>query len=78
MSDKLPVADIIGKIQIASYICRDGRTDGFEGWGIKQDLYQIKWAVDEALRKCPTFTPEEDWLKMHEKNLVIKYLKNDL
>lgn len=71
------VEDIARQINSARYVCTDPRQDGFTTWGVKQDLYQIKWLVDEAIRQCPTFAPEEDWLREQEKKKVIKILKEE-
>jgi len=69
------VEDIIRQINSAYYACTDPRMDGFVTWGVKQDLYQIKWILDDALRKCPTFSPEDEWLREQEKTRVVKILK---
>jgi hypothetical protein len=70
--------DIARQINILSYECNDARNDGFVGWGCKQDLYRIKWLVEDALRRCPTYSPEEEWLREHEKQKVIRILKDEL
>ena len=41
----------------------DDRLDGFNKFGAKQELYEIKWMVDKALDDAPTFTSEKDWLE---------------
>ena len=41
----------------------DERMDGFNKFGAKKELYEIKWMVDEALKDAPTFTTEKDWLE---------------
>ena len=41
----------------------DDRLDGFNKFGAKQELYEIKWMVDEALKDAPTFSIEKDWLE---------------
>ena len=69
------VENIIRQINSAYYSCTDPRMDGFVTWGYKQDLYQIKFILDEVLRKCPTYSGEEEWLREQEKNLVVKILK---
>lgn len=66
------------EINAAAYECNDPRVDGFIGWGAKQDLYRLKWILDEALKRCPTYAPEEDWLKEQEKKRVIRILQNDI
>lgn len=69
------VADVISQIRMAGYECSDMRTDSWIAWGIKQDLYMIKWALDESLRQCPEFSPEPEWLQEQEQNRIIKILK---
>jgi hypothetical protein len=36
-------------------------------WDIKQDLYHIKWIVDQALKNCPVFPGEQKWVKDKKK-----------
>lgn len=55
----------------------DPRNDGFVTWGTKQDLYQIKWHLDEILKNSPTFSPEQEWLYEQEQKRVIRYLKDE-
>lgn len=69
------ISEIISQIKYAQYTCSDIRTDSYVSWGIKQDLYQIKWIIDEAIRQCPVFSLEEEWLREKEKNRVVKILK---
>ena len=40
--------------------------DGFTQWAIKQDLYRIKWLLDEIMADSPTFANEEEFLKEHD------------
>lgn len=68
--------DIINQINTMSWTITDPREDGFTTWGIKQDLYRIKWAVDAALEKSSTYSVEEEWLKEHEKEVVWQKLKS--
>lgn len=69
------VEDIVRQINSAYYACTDPRMDGFVTWGYKQDLYRIKCILDDAIKKCPTFYGEEEWLREQEKTRVIKILK---
>ena len=71
------VANIAQQINTMTYEANSGYTDGFVGWGIKQDLYRIKWLVDDALKRCSTFTPEDEWLKEQEQKKIIKILKDE-
>lgn len=51
--------------------------DGFTSWGVKQDLYQIKFLIDDAIKDCPHFGDLEiDYLKLQEQKRIIKILKD--
>lgn len=49
--------------------------DGFTQWEIKQDIYRLKWLIDEILQKSSTFNGEEEFLREHDKALVWRKLK---
>ena len=68
----------LNEIRRAAYECSNGRTDGFVAWGIKQDLYQVKWILDDLLKNCPEFSPEPDWLKEQEQKKIIRILSSDI
>lgn len=57
-----------------------GATDpymtGFVNWPCKQDLYRVKFAVDEMLAKTSTFVGEEEWLREQEQQQMWKVLKS--
>jgi len=72
------ITDIARQINILSYEISSPYNDGFIGWGCKQDLYMIKWIVEDALRRCPNFSGEEEWLREQEKKKVIKILKDEM
>jgi tellurite resistance protein len=62
---------------IKSDVC-DSRSDGFIQWGAKQDLWRLKWILDQVIKDCPHFSStEDDWLREEEKKKVIRILKND-
>lgn len=48
---------------------------GYEQWPCKQDLYRVKFAVDEMLKNTSEFVGEEEWLRELEKEKVWKILK---
>lgn len=51
--------------------------DGFTSWGCKQDLYLIKFLVDDMIAKSPQFGDLEiDFLKLEEQKRIIKILKD--
>jgi hypothetical protein len=49
--------------------------DGFTTWGVKKELYEIKWLLDEMLKRQPTFNDEEEWLIEQNKKRVWSELK---
>ena len=50
--------------------------DGYTQWAIKQDLYRIKWLVDNILKDSPAFSGEEEFLKEHEQVVMWRTLKS--
>ena len=56
------------------YRATDMRATGWETWPCKQDMYRIKWAVDEMLSQMPTYSVEDEFLEQHNKELVWKAL----
>ena len=68
------ITDIARQINAASYESSNPYNDGFVGWGAKQDLYRLKEILDEAIRRCPKFSLEKEWLREQDKKKVIKYL----
>ena len=72
------VGDIVKQINCAAYECSDPRNDGFTSFYTKQDLYRIKGILDDALKRCPTYAGEEEWLREQEKKKVIRILSNDI
>ena len=72
------LATAVRVINSIKYDVCDMRMDGYVQWGAKQDLWRLKWILDEAMKECPNFSHvEEEWLKEQEQKKIIKYLKND-
>jgi len=69
-------SDVMSQISSLARECTSPYNDGFVGWGCKQDLYKIQEAVNEALRRCPTYVGEEEWLTEQEQKRIIKILKS--
>jgi hypothetical protein len=67
----------LNEIRLAAYECSSSRIDGFVAWGIKQDLYQVKWLLDDLLKECPTFSPEPEWLREQEQKKILRLLKDE-
>lgn len=50
--------------------------DGFTGWEIKRELYEIKWMLDRILKQSNSYGEiEERYLDQVAKNKVIEELK---
>ena len=56
------VNDIVSELQKCYYATTDPKMDGFTTWRCKQDLYRVQFALEDMLKKCPTYAPEEQWL----------------
>jgi hypothetical protein len=54
----------------------DPYVTGWNNWPCKQDLYRVKFAVDEMLSNTSQFTDEEEWLKQQEQEKMWKILKS--
>ena len=48
---------------------------GFVNWPCKQDLYRVKFAVDEMLKNTSGFAGEEEWLREQEAQRIVNILK---
>ena len=69
--------DVLSQIGSLARECSSPYNDGYTGWYCKQDLYQIKQLVDQALSKSPHFGElEQEWLHTQEKKHIIKILKS--
>lgn len=64
------MGEIESQLKRIHWACSDPRMDGFVTWGCKQDLYRIKFLVEELLEKCPTYSIEDQWLEEREKQKV--------
>jgi hypothetical protein len=56
------VDNIISELEKCYWATTDPRMDGFTTWRCKQDLYRVQFALEDMLKKCPTYAPEELWL----------------
>ena len=54
--------------------------NGFSTWPIKQDLYKLKWAIDDALAQCSEYSTEKEWVdeqtKLREQDKIMRILKS--
>ena len=69
------IESIAQTIRYMKYEMNDLRIDSWTTWGIKQDLYQLKWLIDDALASAAKYAPEEEWLKEQEQERIIQKLK---
>jgi hypothetical protein len=72
------IQNIQYQINSALRECTSHYNDGFSQWEIKKELYTIKWLVDDALKKCPNFSLEDEWIREQSKERLIKILKDDI
>jgi len=49
--------------------------DGYTQWSIKEDLYKLKWLIDEIMADSPSFAGEEEFLKENEQVKMWSTLK---
>ena len=69
--------DIANQLSALSRECSSPYNDGFTAFEFKKDLYQIKFAVDHALKTVPDFGQmEQQWLTEQEQKRIIKILKS--
>ena len=65
---------VISQCQQMYYGANDPMMTGFVNWPCKQDLYRVKFAVDEMLKNTSGFAGEQEWLEQLEKQKVWKAL----
>ena len=70
------VDQVIGECQKMYHGATDAYETGWNNWPCKQDLYRVKFAVDEILKNISSFTGEEEWLEQLEKQKMWKALKD--
>ena len=71
------VGDITSQVHSLAREISSPYNDGYTQWHCKQDLYQIKQLVDQALSRSPNFGDlEQEWLQTQEKKHIIKILKS--
>lgn len=73
------MASTVRTIRAIRHDACDMRVDSFLQWGAKQDLWRLKWILDQAIKDCPHFSAtEDDWLKEEEKKQVMRILKDEM
>ena len=66
---------IISQCQQMYHGANDPYMTGFVNWPCKQDLYRVKFAVDEMLKKTSDFAGEQEWLREQEAERIVNILK---
>jgi hypothetical protein len=69
------VNQVIADCQKMYYGANDPYVTGYVNWPCKQDLYRVKFAVDEMLKNTSGFADEQEWLEELQKEKVWKALK---
>ena len=63
-------------LQRLYFAASDPRADGFTTWEYKKDLYEIQFALEEMIRKCPSHSDiESQWLRDREAEKIVRILK---
>ena len=68
------VKNVIWECQKMYAGANDPYVSGWNNWPCKQDLYRVKFAVDEMLKNTSTFAGEAEWLEEQEKERMWKTL----
>lgn len=61
--NKTSIIDIRHYIEREVFYITDTRMDGYTTWGRKQQLYELKFYLDDMLKKCPKYAVEDEWLE---------------
>jgi hypothetical protein len=57
------VDQVIDQCQRMYFGANDPYVTGWNNWPCKQDLYRVKFAVDEMLKQTSKFSGEAEWLE---------------
>jgi hypothetical protein len=63
------------QIYMAGVEMNSSLNDGYTQWYIKEDLYKIKWLLDEIMADAPEFVMEKEFLDEHSKVKMWRTLK---
>ena len=74
MIKRWSVEEIANQLRSCGYAMNDPYMDGFTTWGCKQDLYRIKFMLDEILESGPTYSGEQEWLEERAKEKTWKII----
>lgn len=71
----LDYTSVYHQIHIAGVELSSWRVDGFTQWGIKQDLWRLKYLLDSIIARSPKFVGEDEFIKELEQKAIIGVLK---
>ena len=74
MIKRWSVEEIANQLRSCGYAMNDPNMDGFTTWGCKQDLYRIKFILDEIIENAPTYSGEQEWLEERAKEKTWKII----
>ena len=66
---------IISQCQQMYHGANDPMVTGWVNWPCKQDLYRVKFAVDEMLKNTSGFWGEQEWLREQKAKRIVNILK---
>jgi len=69
------IASITRGIRAMHSEMNDSHLTGWNQWPIKQQMYQLKWLIEESLESSSTYADEENWLNEQEQQRLINILK---
>ena len=61
------VGHVIAECQKMHHAANDPYLTGWVNWPCKQDLYLVKFAIDDMLERTSAFVGEEEWLEEQQK-----------
>lgn len=70
----MDVNSVTHQIYMSGVELRSPYNDGFNQWAIKQELYKLKWLLDDILESSPQFADEADFLKEREQQKILQVL----
>jgi hypothetical protein len=70
------VGSLASQIHSMGRECSNPYNDGFTSFEIKKELYELKFVIDDILRRSPNFAGEEQWLTAQEQKRIIRHLKS--
>ena len=70
------VNKVISECQKMHLGATDPNMTGWVNWPCKQDLYRVKFAVEEMLKNTSRFVDEDEWLLEQEQKRMWEKLKS--